>query len=276
MIEQVAGLMRESRGGFRRAQLGDYELHSAFQPIYTVDDHSGTLYGVEALVRPYRHGEPIEPLDFFARIPQADQLVADWLCLMLHVTNAAAWRLSGLNLFVNMHPDASREVRQICRNLDALVAYADRLGVDASRIVFEVTERRAGTEDGLGFIAQKIRALGCRLAVDDFGTSGSNLVRVVELEPDIVKIDPVWLKSMLESEGSAALASIVVRRLQRMGSAVLCEGVETPHELAWSRDQGVQMIQGHLFGMASGVPGPRPARTVQACDLYPFGERVIS
>ena len=264
MIEHVASLMRESKGGFKLARLAEYELYSAFQPIYDVDDCSGTLYGVEALVRPYQNGVAIDPLDFFDRIPEEDQLVADWLCVLLHVTNAAAWKLSELNLFVNMHPDASREVRQICRNLDVLVRYADRLGVDPTRIVFEVTERRAGTDEGLSFIAHKIRSLGCRIAVDDFGTQGSNLVRVVELEPDIVKIDRAWLKSMLGDEGSTALASIVVRRLQNMGSKVLCEGVETPHELSWARRHRVRLIQGHLFGMPSGVPGPKPASTVSA------------
>jgi EAL domain-containing protein (putative c-di-GMP-specific phosphodiesterase class I) len=264
-IAKIASGFRELPGGDKSVRLGAYEIASAFQPIYLIDDQAGTLFGLEALARPVRDERTILPMDFFAALPERAKMHADWTCLTLHLVNASAWGMSGMRLFVNMNPDTTTEIREIGANIDAIAAFAGEIGLAPERLVFEITECRAGSDAALAYVARKVRQLGCGLAIDDFGTSGSNLLRVVELEPDFVKMDRVWFKALMKQPRSNDLARLVLERLKAMGAEVIFEGVETPAELAWARAHGACLIQGHLFGAAHPVHA-QPRTRVSAPD----------
>ncbi|MEE9379795.1 MAG: EAL domain-containing protein [Hyphomonadaceae bacterium] len=238
-------------GGFKSAQFQDFELRTAFQPVYAVSGEIGVLYGVEALVRPLQAGKSIQPLDFFAMLDKPDAFAADWVCLTLHLANAAAWHLKGTSLFVNLNPDASHRVKDMASGFDAYVRLADDLGISAERLIIEITERRAGCDDGLASLVRHIKSLGCKVAVDDFGIEGSNLARVVALQPDIVKIDRIWFNAMMRDTASRSLVKAVASRVQGMGAKVVFEGVETAEEFNWARECGADLIQGWLFGKAT-------------------------
>jgi EAL domain-containing protein (putative c-di-GMP-specific phosphodiesterase class I) len=98
---------------------------------------------------------------------------------------------------------------------------------------------------------QKINQLGLPIAIDDFGPAGSNLVRVIELEPSIVKIDPVWFKQMIAKPNIHKLAEKMMNRLNDVGAEVLIQGIETAEEYRWARSCPAAYIQGFLFGAAT-------------------------
>ena len=252
--------LRKLPGGFNAATFGDYEIRTAFQPIYTLDDDCSRLYGVEALARPLKNGMPIPPLEFFDNLDPATAFEADWACLAVHLVNAAAWEMPSTKLFVNLNPTVCHLMIQSEDLFVEFAELANRLGMTPENIVCEVCEQRIGSDDALALLGRKLRAYGFQIAVDGFGPKTSNLVRVIELEPAIVKIDPDWLKAMIAQPAAHDLSDKMMHRLNDIGTEVLIQGVETAEEYRWARKCPASYVQGYLFGAATYLHD-RPANT---------------
>jgi diguanylate cyclase (GGDEF)-like protein/PAS domain S-box-containing protein len=92
-----------------------------------------------------------------------------------------------------------------------------------------------------------VRAMGVRIAVDDFGTGFSSLAYLRLLPLDTLKIDRSFVKSMHEDESSRAIVEMIVALARTIGLNVVAEGVETEQQ-AWTlRDMGVDYLQGWLY-----------------------------
>ena len=241
----------ELEGGHKAFDFGSFEIRSAFQPIYAINNNAGMLYGVEALARPIYKGKPIEPLDFFSRLSSRDRFVADWACLCLHIANTAAWQLGNTSLFVNLNPGSCQYTGQMLAGLDTYADLVREQGVSPARVVFEITEEAGGDREALARITERLRALGFQIAIDDFGVGSSDLLRVIDLKPDIVKIDAGWFRGMMDSEDTRRFAHQIILKLHEINAHLLFEGVETPRELHWARECAGSLIQGWLFGKAT-------------------------
>ena len=259
-IKDVYGRMCKLEGGFQSALFGDYEIRTAFQPIYTLENDCSRLYGVEALARPLKSGQPIPPLDFFGELDPASAFEADWICLAVHLVNASAWEMPGTRLFLNLNPTVCHLMIQSEDLFREFASLANRLGVEPRNIVCEISEQRIGSDETLALLGRKLRAHGFQIAIDDFGPAGSDLVRVIELEPAIVKIDPVWFKQLVSKPDSHPLAERLMSRLNDIGAKVLIQGIETAEEYRWARKCPATYIQGFLFGAATYLHD-RPADT---------------
>ena len=139
-------------------------------------------------------------------------------------------------------------------------ALANRLGMSPDMIVCEISEQQVGSDEALALLGRKLRAAGFQIAIDDFGPAGSNLVRVIELEPSIVKIDPTWFKQIVAKPSTYKLAEKMMTRLNDVGAQVLIQGIETAEEYRWARRCPAAYIQGFLFGAATYLHD-RPADT---------------
>ncbi|WP_370234193.1 MULTISPECIES: EAL domain-containing protein [Henriciella] len=252
----------ELDGGHQAFDFGTFIIRSAFQPIYAINNSAGMLYGVEALARPLYKGRSIEPLDFFSRLSDRDRFVADWACLLLHLANTAAWRLGNTSLFVNLNPGSCRYTDQMMKGLEHYKELVCAKGLDPSNVVFEITEEDGGDKRALATIVDKLKSLGFRTAIDDFGVGSSDLMRVIELQPDIVKVDAGWFRKMMEQEDSRQLAHSIIVKLHETRAHLLFEGVETPRELHWARECAGSLIQGWLFGKATHLGEAAEARKV--------------
>lgn len=241
----------ELDGGHKAFDFGSFEIRSAFQPIYAINNNAGMLYGVEALARPIFKGKPIEPMDFFSRLSPRDRFVADWACLCLHIANTAAWQLGNTSLFVNLNPGSCDYLDQMLTGLDQYARLVREQGVEPSKVVFEITEEEGGDKDALIRITEKLRALDFQIAIDDFGVGSSDLLRVVDIKPDIVKIDAGWFRHMMEGDDTRRFAHQIILKLHEIRAHLLFEGVETPRELHWARECAGSLIQGWLFGKAT-------------------------
>lgn len=259
-ITDICRRLRKLDGGFQSASFGDYEIRTAFQPIYTLENDFSRLFGVEALARPLKNGQPIPPLDFFSALDPATAFEADWACLAVHLVNAAAWDMPSTRLFVNLNPTVCHLMIRSEALFEEFASMASHLGMSPEMIVCEISEQRVGSDDALALLGRKLRALGFQIAIDDFGPAGSNLVRVIELEPSIVKIDPVWFKQMIAKPNTHKLAEKMMQRLNDVGAEVLIQGIETAEEYRWARRCPAAYIQGFLFGAATYLHD-RPADT---------------
>lgn len=259
-INDVCNRLRKLEGGFQSATFGAYEIRTAFQPIYTLESGFSRLYGVEALARPLKNGQPIAPLDFFSKLDPRAAFEADWSCLAVHLVNAAAWDMPSTRLFVNLNPKVCHLMIKSESLFNDFAALANRLGMSPDMIVCEISEQQVGSDEALALLGRKLRAAGFQIAIDDFGPAGSNLVRVIELEPSIVKIDPTWFKQIVAKPSTYKLAEKMMTRLNDVGAQVLIQGIETAEEYRWARRCPAAYIQGFLFGAATYLHD-RPADT---------------
>jgi EAL domain-containing protein (putative c-di-GMP-specific phosphodiesterase class I)/GAF domain-containing protein len=211
-----------------------------FQPI--VDVRSGTVIGAEALARfPDASG----PERWFADAAS----VGLGLDLELAAITAALGQLDRIPdkvyLSVNASPNAIQSPR--------LVSLLE--GVDASRIVVEITEHaHVDDYDALANAVATLRGLGARFAIDDAGAGYSSLRHVVRIRPDVIKLDTSLTRDIDRDPARRALARSLLLFADEIGAALVAEGVETPTELDALTALGVECVQGYLTGR----PGPLP------------------
>lgn len=134
---------------------------------------------------------------------------------------------------------------------DALVSgVADRLeGPEGQRIVIELTEHEPVSDYArLNEAIGRLQAAGVRLAVDDAGAGFASLRHILDLSPDIIKIDIHIIRGVDQDPGRAAIAEMLVRFAERTGVEVVAEGVETEAEAQALLALGPMLAQGYLFG----------------------------
>jgi EAL domain-containing protein (putative c-di-GMP-specific phosphodiesterase class I)/DNA-binding NarL/FixJ family response regulator len=124
-----------------------------------------------------------------------------------------------------------------------------------SRLVVEITEHRA--IDDYGLISRALlvlRAHGLRLAVDDAGAGYASLRHLLEIRPDLLKLDASLTRGIDVEPGRRALAQALIAFARATGVAIVAEGIETAAEQAELERLGVALGQGYHLGK----PGPLP------------------
>lgn len=120
--------------------------------------------------------------------------------------------------------------------------------VDPSQLVFEITETAAMAEIDvtLTFI-RKLKALGCRFALDDFGAGFSSFYYLKRLDVDYLKIDGSFIRDLATDESSRIFVKAVNDVARGLNQQVIAEGVETSEVVRLLLDMGAQFGQGYLF-----------------------------
>jgi len=128
----------------------------------------------------------------------------------------------------------------------------DLLAVDpsiASRLVIEITESsEAADPEGAREFTQRLRALGCQVAVDDFGFGYSSIARIAALRPDIIKIDRQFLRHARRRIFGNQFFSSLIALSASMAAHVVVEGVEDERDMKFARTAGAQWVQGYYLG----------------------------
>jgi diguanylate cyclase (GGDEF)-like protein/PAS domain S-box-containing protein len=231
-----------------RGVLERRELILHYQPQVTLPD--GRINGVEALLRWNHpvHGL-IPPLRF---IPIAEQTgliipIGAWV-IEEACRQAAEWNEPGLVVSVNVSPrqlGSSEFAGLVARTLEAT-------GVAPERICLEITESAVLADaDNAIKMLRELKALGVRLAIDDFGVGHASLRHLRTLLPvDMLKIDKSFVDGILSDEEDSAIVEAVVRLAHSLGLEAVAEGVE-------HREQA-ELLSGMLCQSAQGYHFARP------------------
>ena len=251
----AAGLRLESdlRWALQRAEL---VLH--YQPQVDID--SGRVIGFESLLR-WQHPELglIPPARF---IPLAENSrlilpIGAWV-LTESCCQAQAWREQGLGdltMAVNLsavqflHSDIVATVSQALATSGLPARYLE-LEVTGS-VIMEEPERVAQIMDDL-------KALGVQLSLDDFGTGYSSLAYLQRFPIGKIKVDRSFISNLPGDVGDAAIVRMVIGMARELKKRVIAEGVETPEQLAFLREQRCDEFQGYWCSRpipAQDIPG---------------------
>ncbi len=241
-VERRVDIEHELRFAIDRQEFKVY-----YQPIHRLSD--GSVAGAEALVR-WQHPQRglIGPDEFIGVAEQSEQINAlGRFVLHQACREAQRWSQSPQAPFVSVNISA-RQLR-LDDLPDIVAAELKASGLAPHRLHLELTETALfGNEGEAVVILARLRALGVKLLLDDFGTGFSGLSHLRRVVVDGVKIDKSFVSGMLEDKGDLALTSAVIVLARSLGIAAIAEGVETQAQHDALRERGCDYGQGYLFG----------------------------
>jgi len=227
--------------------LGRNQLHVYYQPQVSMQD--GHVIGAEALLR-WRHPDlgMVSPAEF---IPVAEGSglilpIGEWV-LRCAVRQAKTWMDEGfgpLIMAVNLsaaqfrHPDLPQLVSRIL----------DEEGLPPEYLELELTEGVAmHNPQGVIAVMNNLHERGVRMSIDDFGTGYSSLSYLKKFKVYKLKIDQSFVRDISTDPEDKAIVSAIISLAKGLGLKTIAEGVETPGQLAFLREQGCDEMQGYLF-----------------------------
>lgn len=232
----ASGRLLSSRQKLIRVTIAKKALEVHYQPI--VDLHTGGVIGVEALAR-FAH-PPVRPPDVWFLEAASVGLGVNLEVVALELALQQLHRLPlGIYLSVNVSVEAlmSDTFREILED------------VPAERIVLEVTEHIPIDDyTAIGKCLQSLRSKGVRLAVDDAGAGLSSLRHVVDLQPEIIKLDIGLIRGIDDPARQALARALLAFARETYEATVVAEGIETVGELEVLRRLGCPQGQGFLLG----------------------------
>lgn len=200
-------------------------------------------------------GSPTMGVEALSRFPASDRL-----------TNPSAWFAAAhrAGLTVPLESAACRAALDLLPTLPGdqflavnvspeLLLSGELAGLDGAvdwqRVVLELTEHEP-VEDyaAMQRALVDLRERGARLAVDDAGAGFASLRHILDLHPDVIKIDIDIIRGVDRDPGRTAIADMLVRFAERMGAEVVAEGIETETEQKALMQIGDMWAQGYLFG----------------------------
>jgi len=214
-----------------------------YQPL--VDLQNGSLAGYEILARWHHAERGIISPDKFIPIAEASGMMTD-LTLSLLEAACRGWKANRLTgcLALNVSP---KDLRNPWFS-ERLLATLTKGGFPASHLEVEITENSI-IED----LAASQRAIlslknqGVKIVLDDFGAGYSNLSQLSALRIDKIKIDRLFISTMMEDKTNMVVVKTIVGLGKVMQIPVLAEGIETPEQADLLRSMGCDFGQGYLF-----------------------------
>jgi EAL domain-containing protein (putative c-di-GMP-specific phosphodiesterase class I) len=233
-------------GKLRRAIEQD-ELFLHYQP--QIDLHTGTIVGVEALLR-WKHPDLglVSPGRF---IPIAEETglivpIGEWV-LRTACTQNKKWQDEGLPAFSVAVNLSARQFRQ--KDVAQRVAKVlQDTGLAAGFLELELTESLVmhNTESVIGTL-KELNGMGLQLAIDDFGTGYSSLSYLKRFPVDRLKIDQSFVRDIASDPDDAAIAQSIIALGHSLDLKVIAEGVETAEQLAFLKNARCDEAQGYYF-----------------------------
>ena len=224
---------------------GRGQLYLDYQPQVALP--GGAVVGVEALLR-WRHPRlGTVPPGVFVPIAERTGQIVEIGAWVLHEACAQAmrWESDALEIAVNV------SARQLEDGdfADVVRSVLARTGVPPRRLCLEVTETALLADaDGARAMLAELKAIGVRVAVDDFGVGHASLRHLRQLLPvDTLKIDKSFVDGVVDDPEDAAIVEAVVRLAAGLGLECVAEGVEHAAQADVLADIGCHAAQGFHF-----------------------------
>ncbi len=229
-----------------RSALENNELELFYQP--QVDTKTRKIIASEALVR-WRHKEYglVPPIRF---IPLAEEtgLIQPLGHYVLEqaIKQTKIWNMQGHDISVGINL-STRQFMQ-ADLVDQINQLIQKHEIDPQNIDLEITESIA-MQDAENSINKmhRLKELGVKLSMDDFGTGFSSLSYLHQFPLDVLKIDRSFVKDIVGNREDGAIARAVIAMAHSMNLKVIAEGVETEAQYQFLTEHGCEVIQGYII-----------------------------
>src|ERR1700744_2439313 len=225
---------------------GELSLYYQPQAISRHTVASSEVIGFEALARwlpPVRGFVP--PSDFIPLAEESGLIVemGEWI-LRQACREAASWPLP-LQIAVNLSP-----AQFMHGDLVGLVhSILLETGLAPGRLELEITEGVLIEDFDRGLaLLRRLKALGVRVAMDDFGSGYSSLTYLQAFPFDKIKIDRAFVMNLGRNPQSASIVRAVIGLGHGLGMSIVAEGVETQEQLSFLAEEGCDAVQGYFIG----------------------------
>ncbi len=236
----------------RALEQNEFEMY--YQPIYNVEHKKFT--SAEALIRLNDSKYGFVPPSIF--VPEAERLgymksighfVLDSVYAFLSEVQEEALGLTYMEINLSVQQCVQNNLMQEFAMLE------QRYDVSPSQVNLEVTETMSSLNPKtMTRNLENLYERGYRFSLDDYGTGYSNIVRIIHLPIDIVKIDKSLIDK-LDEERCRNIVADTVGMMHHNGLKVVCEGVETEEQAHFLESVGCDYIQGFYYAK----PMPREA-----------------
>jgi EAL domain-containing protein (putative c-di-GMP-specific phosphodiesterase class I) len=220
-------------------------LSVVFQPIFEVGLETPRLHGLECLIRGPRSTNAEQPLVLFEYVRRKRaEAVVDRACVATALSEAAQLPASP-RVSVNVHASTlGRDAGFPAFFLDC----GREAGIDPSRLVVEVVEHSPPLDvPSFRLALNNLREAGVAIALDDVGLGQSNYKMMLDVRPDIYKLDRYLVHEAWNDPYRQVILDSLARMVRRLEARAVAEGVETPQELVAVEAAGIDLVQGFLF-----------------------------
>jgi EAL domain-containing protein (putative c-di-GMP-specific phosphodiesterase class I) len=226
---------REQRAEQIRRMIAAGDPRMVYQPVYRL--RTGEVAGMECLAR--FDAEPNQPPDrWFAMAHEAGMGPELELAAIRKALASLGRFPARIFLGLNGSPDLI-----VSGELEPALT-----GLDLRRILLEITEHAiVENYQDLESALRPLRKRGLRLAIDDAGAGYASMRHIVNLHPDLIKLDISLVRNIDSDHSRRSLAKALTGFARDIGSIVSAEGVETAGELEILRELGVDKAQGYFL-----------------------------
>jgi EAL domain-containing protein (putative c-di-GMP-specific phosphodiesterase class I) len=218
-----------------------------YQPIYSIKENSFTT--AEALLR-FSDTElgVVSPIEL---IPIAEEtgliidigyMVIDKVCKFIRTLEEEGIR--NIAISVNISAVQLNDLEFVENFLDI----TDRNKIKPGKLCIEITESTFVEKfEQMRDVMWKLKEHGVKFYLDDFGTGYSNIVSIIDLPFEFIKVDKSILYKSISSEKSLSVLNGLCRTFSESGMEIVIEGVENTEQRELAEQIGVDYIQGFLF-----------------------------
>lgn len=225
-----------------RLALKNDKLDLAYQP--QSDTTAKRIVSVEALARWTREdGTVVSPAQF---IPVAEEtgLINDLGIWVLNKACAKAHDWPGIVVSVNVSPNQFKHPRFVEKVMAILAAN----NLPPQRLEIEVTETVfAGRNDSVLKALRRLKNLGVKVALDDFGSGYSSLSYLRRFPFDTLKIDRDFVSDMNGNAEAEAILVSIIQLGKALGMTIVAEGIETAQQIRFLQDHDCHRMQGYFI-----------------------------
>ena len=246
-IHNEAKFQLKIANGLRTA-VENHEFEINIQPIVNLENEK--IIGAETLLRWKPDENYISPADF---VPVAEMTgsilpIGRWVfaqaCQLLSQWQKENRVSETFYLSINVSTRQLNDPNIVC-DLKNII---DKSGVDARRIVIEITETALMTDINSNIIIiNELANLGVKIAVDDFGTGYSSLSQLQLMPVNTIKIDKSFIDPLETNTNSHTIVSAIISMAHALGHNIIAEGVETNHQINVLKKLNCNTCQGYYY-----------------------------
>ncbi len=220
------------------------EIMPYFQGI--MDNRTGKILKYECLVRMNNNGSIVLP-DKFLALASATGVIK--LITIIVMDKAfEKFKKTDKELSINI-TQFDLEYKDFAQLVEAKLQYYD---MSPSRITFEILENISLDINSQSLkTLQKLKELGCKIAIDDFGVHYSNLARLLDIQPDFIKIDGWFIRNINHNHKAYLVTKAIIELSHSLNAEVIAEFVSEKEIQDRLIEMGVEYSQGYFIGKPS-------------------------